>query len=185
MRRERNAEPPLAVDILPMKIAHLADVYAIEVSAYPRPWPFKCFLDELTKNNLAYYIVAMAEGKVIGYAGMWLVYDEAHITNIAVSFGYRRRRVAEQMLVHLIDTVIRRNMRTMFLEVRRYNVAAQMLYTRYGFVPVQVRERYYVDNDEDAIVLRVHDVHDPEFADNFRKRRAALRHVFMESEQLK
>lgn len=169
-----HTELPLAVRIVPMEMAHIAEVYAIEVSAYPRPWPLKCFMDELQRNPFSYYVVALDGGKVIGYAGLWLVRDEGHITNIAVSYGYRRRKVAEQLLVHLIEVGLKRGMHAAFLEVRRYNAAAQRLYVRYGFRPVRVRERYYQDNDEDAIELRVENMRSREFLKIFIKRRRAL-----------
>lgn len=157
-----------------MQKHHLPEVYAIEVSAYPRPWPFKCFMDELTLNKLSRYVVALNGAKVVGYAGMWLVAGEGHITNIAVSYGCRRRKVAEQMLVNLMDYAMEFNCETMFLEVRRYNLAAQLLYTRYAFDPIQVRENYYADNDEDAIVLRVPDMFTAAFKETYKRNKAEL-----------
>ncbi|MFA6451806.1 MAG: GNAT family N-acetyltransferase, partial [bacterium] len=90
---------PLAVKIRDMQIADVAEVYAIEIASYSQPWPLSCFLDELTKNHFAQYCVAESEGQVIGYAGQWAIADEGHITTIAVDYGFRRRRVAEQLLV--------------------------------------------------------------------------------------
>lgn len=175
MIQPRQEKPsPLPVDITPMQTYHLPEVYAIEVSAYPRPWPFKCFMDELTRNKVAHYFVALHGAKIVGYAGMWVVMDEGHITNVAVSYGYRRRKVAEQLLVYLLDFSIQCGVKTAFLEVRRYNLPAQLLYTRYSFEPIQVRERYYADNDEDAIVLRVADLRAPKFTDVFDRNKARL-----------
>ena len=172
---------PLPVRIERMTLDHLPEVYAIEVSAYPRPWPFKCFVDELQKNRFAHYVTALKGDKVVGYAGIWLVHGEGHITNVAVSYGYRHRKVGEQLITHLMDVGIKNGLETMYLEVRRYNVAAQRLYTRYGFVPIRVRERYYTDNDEDAIELRVRDMRSKVFLDNFHEHRAVLqRHLIRE-----
>lgn len=176
--------PPLAVRIVPMEMAHIAEVYAIEVSAYPRPWPLKCFLDELQRNPFSYYVVALDQGKVIGYAGLWLVRDEGHITNVAVSYGSRRRKVAEQLLLHTIEVSLKRGLSTIFLEVRRFNTAAQHLYVRYGFRPVRVRERYYQDNDEDAIELRVENIRSREFMEQFLERRNALNRALKQARHL-
>ena len=169
-----SAPRPLPVTVEPMTMDELSEVYAIEIASYPRPWPYKCFVDELTRNKFAGYVVARRQGVVRGYAGMWMIHDEGHITNIAVDPEWRRRKIAEQILVHLMERAIRRGLRSIFLEVRRYNVAAQMLYTRYGFTPVSVRERYYADNEEDAIVLRVENLANIETIENFKTRRAAL-----------
>jgi ribosomal-protein-alanine N-acetyltransferase len=176
MPRESAATPePQPVRVSPMTVDHLSEVYAIEIASYPRPWPFKCFMDELTRNKFARYLVAVDNtGAVRGYAGLWMIHDEGHITNIAVDPEWRRRKIAEQILVHIIDQARKRELNSMFLEVRRYNVGAQMLYTRYKFEPISVRERYYADNEEDAIVLRVENLGAQEFLDNYTKRRTAL-----------
>jgi ribosomal-protein-alanine N-acetyltransferase len=169
---------PLPVAITPMAQEHLSEVYAIEIAAYPRPWPFKCFTDELFRNKFAHYFVGLDNtGAVRGYAGMWMIHDEGHITNIAVDPEWRRRKIAEQILVHIINHCMLRGMRSIFLEVRRYNLPAQMLYTRYKFTPVSVRERYYADNDEDAIILRVQNLDAPVFRENFERQRSVLRCV--------
>ena len=176
LQREHIPEPgPQPVQVLPMTVEHLSEVYAIEIASYPRPWPYKCFVDELTRNKFARYLVAEDGGRVLGYAGLWMIHDEGHITNIAVDPEWRRRKIGEQMLVYILETGVRRALRSMFLEVRRYNVAAQMLYTRYRFAPMSVRERYYADNEEDAIVLRVDNLTARDFLDNFKQRRAELK----------
>lgn len=166
---------PLPVTLVPMSADHLSEVYAIEIAAYPRPWPFKCFVDELFRNKFAHYVVGLdSSGTVRGYAGMWMIHDEGHITNIAVDPEWRRRKIAEQILVHVIARSRERGVKSMFLEVRRYNLPAQMLYTRYKFAPVSVRERYYADNDEDAIILRVENLSDPIFLQNLERQSRAL-----------
>jgi [ribosomal protein S18]-alanine N-acetyltransferase len=166
---------PLAVCIRDMQVADVAEVYAIEVASYSQPWPLSCFLDELTKNHFAQYFVAESENQVVGYAGQWAIADEGHITTIAVDYGFRRRRVAEQLLVSQIEYSLDRRAAAMFLEVRRYNIAAQRLYSRYRFMPVRVRERYYQDNNEDAIEMRAECVVDERFIPNFLRYRGELR----------
>ncbi len=165
---------PLAVEIREMRLDDLDHVYCIETSAYSNPWPFQSFVDELTRNHWSRYIVAESEGQIRGYAGMWLIAGEAHITNIAVDFSFRRRMVGEQLLLRLIEIALAEECFSMFLEVRRYNLPAQRLYSRYRFKPIRVREKYYQDNLEDAIELRVEDTASSDFADACRARRAAL-----------
>lgn len=155
--------------IEPMALEHLAEVYAIEVSVYPRPWPLKSFADELARNQYSHYYVSTIDGKVAGYGGMWVVLDEAHITNIAVAHGYQRRKIGERMLVYLLEQCARLSVNTVYLEVRRNNFAAQRLYSRYLFRSDGVRERYYSDNGEDALVLRVRNFRSEAFMKRFRE----------------
>jgi [ribosomal protein S18]-alanine N-acetyltransferase len=157
-----------------MTIPDLEQVYAIEISSYAQPWPLSCFFDELTRNSYARYTVAELEGQVVGYAGQWIIAGEAHITNIAVDFGFRRRRIAEQLLIDALDHALKQRAFAVFLEVRRYNIAAQRLYTRYRFMPIRVRESYYADNQEDAIEMRVESTEDERFLSTYRRCRREL-----------
>lgn len=165
---------PLPALIRDMRLSDVPEVYAIEVASYSQPWPLQTFADELTKNNFARYFVAVYEGQVIGYAGQWALSDESHITTIAVDYGFRRRRVAEQLLVRQLEYSLERRAMAIFLEVRRYNIAAQRLYTRYRFMPVRVREQYYRDNCEDAIEMRAECAADERFIPNFFRRQREL-----------
>lgn len=158
---ERKITDRLVVE--PMRLEHLAEVYAIEVSIYPHPWSLKCFYDEVARNPAAWYVVATIDGGVVGYGGLWIMLDEAHVTNLATPLGYRRRGIAERMLVAMLDESLRRGVKTAFLEVRRHNTAAQALYAKYLFRTDTVRERYYTDNDEDALLMRVRDMDSEEF----------------------
>ena len=158
-----------------MRLEDLEEVYRIELDSYPTPWPMKCFTDELTKNRYARYVVGIApEGEIAGYAGMWIIKGEAHITNVAVCPGSRRMRVAEQLLVSQVEYALARRAKSIYLEVRRYNLPAQRLYSRFSFVATKVRERYYRDNGEDAIELRIRDTSDPKFLSSLRLRKAEL-----------
>jgi len=164
-----------AVRMRPMKLSDVEKVYAIELRSYPTPWPKKCFLDELTRNRYSHYVVAMnRREEIVGYAGMWIIKGEAHITNVAVSPEYRRQRVADRMLVGQIEYALARRATTIYLEVRRYNIAAQRLYSRFRFVPMRVRKSYYRDNGEDAIELRVKDTSDPRFLSALRNRKSEI-----------
>ncbi len=170
--RQRKCIP---VAVRPMEMGDLQEVYTIEVAAYPRPWPIKCFIDEMNKNRFARYIVALdRDESILGYIGMWVIKGEAHITNIAVDPVFTRRKIAEQMLVNSIEYAIAQRCTTMYLEVRRYNIAAQRLYTRYLFIPTYIKEKYYQDNHEDAIELRIQNLNEEKFILNFRRQRQRL-----------
>lgn len=93
------------------------------------------------------------EGPVVGYAGMWIVLDEAHVTNIAVAPEMRGRDIGDALLSELERRARARECRRMTLEVRPSNAVAISLYTKHGFVPRGRRPGYYSDTHEDAIVM--------------------------------
>ena len=113
---------------------------------------------------------------IVGFAGLWLMIDEAHITTIANHPAYRGRGVGELMLVSLIGIAYEIGARRMTLEVRVSNAIAQQLYRKYGFVVEGRRRRYYSDNHEDAFVMGT-----PLIAGaDYRERFTALRRVLLE-----
>ncbi|HHT49327.1 MAG TPA: ribosomal protein S18-alanine N-acetyltransferase [Firmicutes bacterium] len=137
----------------PMTLEDLPEVLAIEDQCFPIPWSRSAFLYELLENQRAYYCVAKAEGKVLGFVGMWIIFDEGHITNLAVDPTHRRLGVGRALLQHLVTEAIIRGVKYLTLEVRSSNYAAQRLYEEFGFVKTGVRPRYYQDNQEDAYIM--------------------------------
>lgn len=97
---------------------------------------------------------------IIGYGGMWLMVDEAHITTIAVSPSHRGQGIGELLLNGLIDQAIELRALRMTLEVRLSNESAQRLYLKYGFEPSGTRPRYYTDNGEDALIMWTGPIHE-------------------------
>ena len=136
-----------------MRLEDLPRVLEIERESFRTPWPRDAYTHELTDNRLAAYIVARDEAQLVGYAGMWVILDEAHVTTIAVDPEYRGQHIGERLLVGLLDAAIARGARWMTLEVRKSNATAQTLYKKYGFREIGVRKAYYSDNREDAIVM--------------------------------
>lgn len=136
-----------------MNLSHLEEVLALEKLCFSNPWSRQAYLFELENNRLAHYVVAEEDGKVIGYGGMWILMDEAHLTNIAVHPDYRRRGVGELILRTLMAKAYTLGARRMTLEVRQSNYAAQRLYKKLGFVGVGYRKGYYTDNQEDALIM--------------------------------
>lgn len=137
----------------PMSLTDLPDVHRIERASFSVPWPDDAYRSELTGNRMAAYLVARANGAVVGYGGIWMMVDEAHVTTFAVEPAWRRQRLGETLLIALLDLAIARRAREATLEVRLSNVPARRLYEKYGFRPVGVRPRYYSDNGEDALIM--------------------------------
>lgn len=130
----------------------ISSILEIEKEAFATPWTKKAFESEI-KNNLAYYLVAEVDGKVVAYGGTWLIIDEAHITNIAVKEEYKGNGIGNKILEDLIEYTTDLGIRNMTLEVRKSNKIARSLYEKYGFISFGVRPKYYVDNGEDAIIM--------------------------------
>ena len=165
------ARPPVRLVIEPMRLADLAEVQAIERASFTSPWPPHAYRSELESNRLATYLVARVGETVVGFAGMWLMVDEAHITTFATHPAWRRRRIGERLLLSLLDLAVDRRAREATLEVRLSNLAARRLYEKYGFRPVGLRPNYYSDDREDALVMTT----EPLDGERMRARIARLR----------
>ena len=157
-----------------MGIDDIDAVQVVERASFPVPWPANAFKHELTQNRNAHYIVAKEGGHIVGYAGLWLSLDEAHITTFAVLPEYRRRKIGERMLVAIFDKSAKLGAEWLTLEVRASNLAAQRPYEKYGFRPAGIRRRYYSDNNEDAIIMWTDRLKDRTVRDRLAKLRAAL-----------
>jgi ribosomal-protein-alanine N-acetyltransferase len=147
------ARPPVALRIEPMTLEDLPAVHAIERASFAVPWPTDAYRNEIRTNRLASYVVARLDDQVVGFAGLWVMVDEAHVTSFAVDPRWRRRGVGERLLLALLDLAVRRQAREATLEVRLSNLPARKLYEKYGFRPVGIRPRYYSDNGEDALIM--------------------------------
>lgn len=107
--------------------------------------------------------VAPSPRSIVGYGGLWLTVDDAHITTIAVDPAYRGKGVGELLLNALIDHAFELGARQITLEVRVSNTVAQRLYLKYGFQPAGTRTRYYTDNGEDALIMWTDLIDTPEY----------------------
>ncbi|MDR0929895.1 MAG: ribosomal protein S18-alanine N-acetyltransferase [Oscillospiraceae bacterium] len=139
--------------VRPMMLGDVEAVDEIEKGCFAVPWTHDAFVREITENKCARYLVAEVNGMVVAYAGMWLVIDEAHITNIAVHQAFRGRGYGELVTRALMRLAADTGMVFMTLEVRRSNLVAQSLYRKVGFYDVGFRKRYYEDNQEDALIM--------------------------------
>ncbi|RCX20517.1 [SSU ribosomal protein S18P]-alanine acetyltransferase [Fontibacillus phaseoli] len=136
-----------------MKLEDIPDIMVIEHESFTLPWSEEAFRNELTLNHFARYIIMDVDGKPAGYAGMWTIVDEAHITNIAVRTAYRGQHLGERLLCQIMGWAGELGLERMTLEVRASNLVAQSLYAKLGFIPAGVRKGYYSDNHEDAIIM--------------------------------
>ena len=149
------------VTIEPMRLEDVTAVHGIERLSFTTPWPAYAFEQELRGNRLARYLVARAGDAVVGFAGLWLMVDEAHITTFSVHPDWRRQGIGRQLLVSLVELAIEISARRMTLEVRVSNEAARALYRSFGFEVTGRRPRYYTDDHEDALVMTTPELTDP------------------------
>ncbi len=157
-----------------MTLDDVAGVQEVERASFPVPWPANAFRHELTQNRNARYIVARDDELIVGYAGLWLMVDEAHITTFAVLPEWRRRRIGERMLQRLFDVAEEMGAEWLTLEVRVSNLPAQLLYEKYGFRRAGVRRRYYSDNNEDALIMWTDRIRDRAVRERLAKLKRAL-----------
>lgn len=143
----------LNIVIEKMTLADLDRVLEIEQLSYPTPWSRRAFRSELTENSYAHYFVARHQGQIVGYFGMWVILQEAHITNIAVHPDFRRQGIGEELLRFAFEKAKELGANKMTLEVRVTNIPARNLYKKMGFVERGIRKGYYTDTNEDAIVM--------------------------------
>jgi ribosomal-protein-alanine N-acetyltransferase len=186
-----------------MTEADIAQVTQIERESFPTTWPQTAYRRELS-NRLARYVVAVDRSAkappsrplvrrrglfglfgpreetpqtgeyIVGYVGMWLMVDEAHIVAIAVREAYRGKGLGEMLLSEAIEIALANQQANVTLEVRRSNLVAQALYEKYRFLKVGVRKRYYSDNHEDAIIMST----PPVQSDSYREHLAYLKEQF-------
>ena len=138
-----------------MEEKDIDQILKVEHESFTTPWSRESFENELTKNQFAVYIVFEEEKEVFGYCGMWLIADEAHITNIALLPQYRGKKLGEALLRKVIEVAKEKGAKSMTLEVRVTNYIAQSLYRKLGFQDGAIRKGYYTDNHEDALVMWV------------------------------
>jgi len=147
------ARPPLRVRVELMTLDDIPAVHRIERASFPVPWPDYAFRQEIETNRLAHYLVVRIGSKIVGYGGMWMMVDEAHITTFAVLPEWRRRGIGARLMLAMMQLANDLAARVATLEVRLSNAPARELYARFGFRPVGIRPRYYSDNGEDALIM--------------------------------
>ncbi|MBQ9014621.1 MAG: ribosomal protein S18-alanine N-acetyltransferase [Firmicutes bacterium] len=132
-------------------------IYEIETLCFPDPWSRQSLREELESNPRAFYVVAEIAGEIVGYAGLWWILDEGHITNVAVKPGYRNRRIGSQIIETMLEHTTEQGIRHYTLEVRESNISARALYEKYGFQVEGIRKEYYQVGREDALIMWKHE----------------------------
>lgn len=165
-----------------MKLGDLPQVLEIESAVFTLPWPESAFRYELTHKKhstmvvvrpspnriwglagLMQQVTGTGEGPVLGYAGMWLLVDEMHVSTIAVRPGWQGRGLGELLMLALLERGAKQGAGNATLEVRVSNHRAQAVYLKCGFEVVSRQKHYYVDNNEDAYIMATPAFDQPEF----------------------
>lgn len=143
--------------IRPMQSCDIDGVFALENACFRSPWSKESLAGEL-KNKVAHYLVMQYEDELIGYAGMWVMYNEAHITNIGISPAHRSKGLGKRLMLAIMEYALTFSANEMTLEVRESNTVAQNLYFSLAFECAGIRKHYYSDTDEAAMILWNHDI---------------------------
>jgi [ribosomal protein S18]-alanine N-acetyltransferase len=162
--RRELAPDQLVVHIVPMRRRHLRSVLKIEAQVYARPWSLSLFVSEMAMRTSRAYYVARINGILCGYAGLMVSEGDGHVTTLAVDPDWHRNKIGTRLLLMLARTAISRGASNLTLEVRVGNNAAQEMYRRFGFRPAGIRKNYYVETNEDALVMWAHDIDTPEYS---------------------
>lgn len=137
------------MNIEKMTIDDVDEVFSLEKELFSDPWPKHFFFEEL-ENEFANYYVYKNEEEIIGYAGMWQMFENCDLTNIAIKKEYQGKGYGEKLLKFMIKEAIKNNCEFMHLEVRVSNIKAKNLYEKFGFEETRIRKHYY-ENGEDCI----------------------------------
>jgi ribosomal-protein-alanine N-acetyltransferase len=144
------------IQIREMTGADIRKVVEIEKDGQSSPWSAKQFYDEVRSIEVSKPIVAEVDGEVVGFAVPWFVVDEIYLTDIGVDPRFRKQGIATDLMRYVFQKGWRGEFRRIHLEVRRSNSGAIAFYHKLGFVETSIRERYYPDTHEDAILMVYH-----------------------------
>ena len=143
--------------IRPMERKDVNRVHEIECTCFRSPWSKLALAGEL-RNEVAHYLVMEADGVICGYGGMWLLFEEAHVTNVAIMPEYRGQGRGRRLMLAMMRHAVKRGAEKMTLEVREGNTVAQRLYATLGFKQNGFRKGYYSDTGEGALILWNEDI---------------------------
>ena len=146
------------ITVEPMRRANLDEVIAIEQSVFSAPWSRALYGEELSITDTRRYLVALERRRVVGYVGLMMILDEAHVTTIAVDTSHQGRGIGKLLLYRVLVDAVALGASCATLEVRVTNSHAQALYHQFGFVPAGIRSNYYADIHEDGLVMWAYDL---------------------------
>jgi len=138
--------------VVPMTEEHILEVARIEEESFSVPWSKNAFLESL-KLEHSIFLTALYDGEIVGYIGMYKVFNDVDITNIAVSKEYRKKGVAKALMTEAFKRVKELGASGVMLEVRKTNLFAINLYEKFGFINIGIRKNFYEKPVEDAIIM--------------------------------
>src|SRR5699024_277992 len=130
-------------------------VLELDLKCFSAPCNREIYEKEVNENDFAHYFIIKTDEKVIGYVVLWLVLEDAQVTNIAIAPEYRGYGIGEQLFGFALQYLLKQGAKQLSLEVRKSNEVAQNLYKKFGLKKGGVRKNYYPDNGEDAFVMWV------------------------------
>jgi ribosomal-protein-alanine N-acetyltransferase len=136
-----------------MKVEDVPAAHELDVLSFTLPWPERSLRFEVSDNPAARCWAAEMDGRLVGMLVLWMIVGEAHIATLATHPEYRQRGIAKKLLVQALESAYLEGARSALLEVRAGNMIAREIYRKLGFEVVGRRERYYKDNQEDAILM--------------------------------
>lgn len=134
-----------------MTLPHLFEIKDELISEFDDFWTYSIFEKEL-ENPSSQYFVALINNEIVGFAGIWKVLDETHITNIVTKISKRHMGIASKLLEKLIETVKLEKATLLTLEVNETNTNAIKLYEKYNFKKIGLRKNYYGQNNNALIM---------------------------------
>ncbi len=137
----------------PLAEADLDAIAGLEAATNHLPWSRALFAAELANPQTCFWLLGWRLGQLLSFGGFWKAVDEAHITNIAVRPGHQRQGLGRELMQRLLERAAQVGCRRATLEVRQGNAPAIALYQELGFKPVALRPRYYLDTQEDALLM--------------------------------
>lgn len=140
-----------------MNSSHIDGIFEVGKLSLKEAWNKESIEKELS-NKLAKYLVALDGNKVVGFVGMWIVFDEGDITNVAVHPDYRKQGIGDLLINNLISLCKENNINSLTLEVRESNIKAQNLYKKHEFKEEGLRKNFYDNPKENAIIMWRHNI---------------------------
>ncbi|MHB8483161.1 MAG: ribosomal protein S18-alanine N-acetyltransferase [Nitrospiria bacterium] len=137
-----------------MRLEDLEEVLEIATASFSQPWTRGMFENEILKNPFSEQFLVKVKGQTAGYLCMWSLFDEAHLLDLAIHPGFRRRGLGEKAVLNVIEKIKERKIKKIFLEVRASNEAAMQLYKKTGFFKIAERKGYYSNPKEDALIFQ-------------------------------
>ena len=156
------------VKIIRMTNKDVDEVFELEKLIHPEHhWSKNSFYNELANNLALYFIIQNEAGKIIAYIGFWQIFEEAHITTLAVHPDYRGLQLAQILLIKMLEECYKNMVKYITLEVRESNYPAISLCEKFLFESIGMRKNYYQDNNENALIMFTQNIWYDKFKNNF------------------